>query len=396
MEKLHPNRGFDILNDEDGAAMVEFVIVLPFLALILGLVLYFTQLTLFQANAHQLAAVQTWQAAARESRTDDRSDLYSHQNPGIFDSIPIIGKPSSPQHIGMNIIQDISTIIDGDDLLGDFSSWGRATHLFAMRPSRWEVLGLNPYNYIQESLNPVNVGAGSDIRFRNRSYIIPVAGAASSFVGREPSGDTQHRLSPDDLEVSVGSRLPLMYDSFSIFWGDTANDPNFNAGGIQRLRNVDRYTILNDALYASGFYVHATMTGNPLATIHMFSPGLIPRDTNFLGAFAAPPVESGHNFDLNPSSYTSGLVGRLVGRLIGGISSLINQATGVVDLKHGQPLWKVDKGADLKNHDEDGWVRYDFPNGPGSGNDWGQHRITEKHRIYRGELQSFDQGRVIQ
>jgi Flp pilus assembly pilin Flp len=337
------------LKDEDGVVMVEFIIVFPFLAVLMTLIMYYIETTRFQMSALQLSAAHSWRLAAMEQTQGmARSDDFGFAGTSGMATIDTI-HPRAP-----GIITEFKDA--GHDYIA-LASGGAGMDIvrvmFLMPPGEavWEYLSINPHTFNRNQHSFAPEGADYPARYRNQNFTRPVAAFTSTFIGKSDLQENEG-LEMSDLEFAIAPAIPLMHDPFSIFWGK--NEPH--GGKIQRLRNVDRYTITSDPIYLAGLVLHGIMTANFRAPGHLTNELLL-RDLH------------------GPDSNVGG------GQSLGGIMDLFSVVGSIFPSggsKHAQPLWKVDKNADTTQHDQQGEVTY-------GGTDWGKE-ITEKHRL--SEFQS--------
>ncbi len=334
----------DFLKDEDGVVMVEFVIVFPFLAVLMTLILYYTEVTRFQMSAMQMSAAHTWRLAAMEQTTGmARSDDFGYAGVSGLDMVSNM-HPRAP-----GIITEFKDA--GHDYIAMASGGADMSAvrvMFLMPPGQavWEYLSINPHTFNRDQHDYSAQGADWPSRYRNQNFTRPVAAFTSTFIGKSDTVDNTG-LAMSDLEFQLAPAIPLMHDPFSIFWGK--NEPH--GGKIQRLRNVDRYTITSDPIYLAGLVLHGIMTLNLRAPGHL-TDELLLRDLH------------------------DGANGSVGGGSLGGIMDLFSVVGSIFPSggsKHAQPLWKVDKNADTQQHDETGTVTY-------GDTDWGKP-ITERHRL---------------
>ncbi len=348
--------GINLRDDEEGAVMVEFVIVFPFLGMLMLAILYYIEVTRFQMSALHLAQAQAWRAASLEQTGLARSDEFKFAGEKSSAAASTI-HPRSPFLIDepKDAGHDYISLLTGG---GGFDA---ARTMFLVPPNKavWEYLSINPTTFNRNALDPANVNVNGLLRYRNQTFTRPLAGVSDSFVGRsnEVSSDG---LQISELEFTVTPAIPMLHDPFSIFWGK--GEPA--GGNIQRLRNVDRYTITSDPIYLAGLSLHGVMTAN------MRSVGHLTNDLLLRDLYAGANQSVGNNS-------------------MGGIMDLFSVVGKALPggSKHAQPLWKVDKNANTEQHDRDGKVTY-------GGEEWGKP-ITERHRLTQFQSSS-DRWEMIQ
>jgi hypothetical protein len=343
------------LKDEDGVVMVEFIIVFPFLAILFTLILYYIEVTRFQMSALQLSAAHTWRVAAAEDNNGlSRSDDFGYKGASGLVSM----HPRAPF-----LISEFKDA--GHDFIALASSGAgmdAVRVMFLMPPGEavWEYLSIDPKTFNRNAHSFAPEGADYPARYRNQNFTRPVAAFTSTIIGKSDLQENEG-LEMSDLEFALAPAIPMMHDPFSIYWGK--NEPH--GGKIQRLRNVDRYTITSDPIYLAGLVLHGIMTANFRAPGHL-TDELLLRDLH------------------GPDSNVGG------GQSLGGIMDLFSVVGSIFPAggsKHAQPLWKVDKNADTTQHDQEGTVTY-------GGTDWGD-KITERHRLSQFQSSS-DRWSMIQ
>ncbi|HMX62426.1 MAG TPA: hypothetical protein PKD58_05115 [Candidatus Sumerlaeota bacterium] len=289
---------YNIVKDESGAVMVEFLICAPFLITIMLAVFYFGDVSRFLTSSHQWMAVQTWRTVGKGQTGESNSFMFQ-----------------SSEFVPVNIGQQLQV----QPLITDISSEGTtgrvmASAIYSGAPNLigqpFKVLEAPEDTYYRDKLfDPASLGgAGGNLIYRNTSYTTPLLGIINSFVGN-PTGEN---IAPPltTIDGHYASKGSIMNDPYSVFWGNDA---------INRIRRVDRYTTVRNPAYDIAYLAHTIISG-----------GL-----NIVGDI--PQIMS----DAGSSSFGSG-------PSIGFPSNF----------EHAQPFRKVDKRINESSHDVSGSVDF--------------------------------------
>ena len=286
----------NLLRDESGAVMVEFVIVSPFLITIMMAVFYFGDVGRFLCATHQWAAVQTWRSVGRGDTGLSDSDDFGFTSYGGADGID----------------KAMMTLPLGQDMAsGGSTGKGAATVIYLSGPGiPFKALDCPTDTYYRGKLfEPSQLGGpGGNITYKNKTYLTPLLGAINSFVGNTSGTGTTAPLTT--LDAHYASKGSIINDPYSVFYGDDA---------INRIRRVDRYTTLRNPAYDAAYLAHTMISG-----------GL-----NIIGDL--PQIMSDAGISLGDGGLSLGLPG------------IFEQA---------QPFRKVDKRINEESHDVDGNVDF--------------------------------------
>jgi hypothetical protein len=301
------------LADESGAVMTEFVIVLPVLMYLLLSNLLITDVNRFSLSRFGLTMVGTWRAVAQETpgggmaRTDQISSgtMPFQTNPSMWPQYPKFFDQTIP----------------------------------SMHP--FEILGIDSTTYYQADFTPSRLGlSGSAMTYRNQYYINPVNAAIGSRVGNAPSSQDAQLADTQIGTVTQYSKLPILFDTYSPSWGPD---------GLQRPRNVDRFTQLGNDRDFLAFATGTLLAGNRDVVDQISAlegdAGVLPI------ASATLPILDGVIYGLGAYVNARGCYGALLG-----------------SDPNVTAMWKVDKSVYNHNHDVNGTMPYDSP-------------LTEKHRL---------------
>lgn len=220
-----PNRRSGKLNlyrNEDGSVMVEFIIVAPLLLGLFSALLFFHQTSTFIIATNQSNAIQVWQSVGIGPRGD--RDL---------------------QRDDQNLIAYLQQTGD-EGVLNLGSTYPRERTPF-------EVLGLSPRTLDDREFRPGNIDpimGSARNSLRNRQVVNPLNILLDYRLWYRSDSDGSR--SPI-TELPYSSTVPLISDPFSIHY----------LGQSQRLRNVDRLTLLQEVNYLHAAILLTIVSGNP-------------------------------------------------------------------------------------------------------------------------------------
>ncbi|MCC6547758.1 pilus assembly protein [Candidatus Sumerlaeota bacterium] len=233
----HP---YNLVKDESGAVMVEFLICAPFLITIMLAVFYFADVSRFLTSTHQWMAVQTWRTVGAGKTGESNSFQFP-----ASEFVPVnIGQQLQvqPPIIGLNSGGNKGRI-------AAMLIYSGAPNLIGQP---FKVLEAPEDTYYRDKLfDPASLdGAGGGLIYRNESYTTPLLGIINNFVGN-PSGEN---IAPPltTLDAHYASKGSIMNDPYSVFWGNDA---------INRIRRVDRYTTVRNPLYSIAYLAHTIVSG---------------------------------------------------------------------------------------------------------------------------------------
>jgi hypothetical protein len=314
----------NLVRDEEGAVMVEMLIVLPFLMTVILGMFFYMDVNRFLSATQQMAAMQTWEGVARNASAESgAADFEEDDNFGIG-GLPIPG--GLGDLLGAATVKLAMTgaaIAGGDIRAGLIYSIGGLSNPIA---PPYVIQGMPNQTFDNREFEPASLGGPAQARYANETYTTPFMGVLNSYIGHSAQQGTH----VNRTEIFVGTRHSAINDPFSVYYGI----------GEQRLRNVDRFTLMRDPIYLAAAVTQTFISGNVV-----IPTGLAPvlKDTGLdeipgLGAIA------------NAIS---------LGGALDGIGALLEQA---------EPLRKVDKRMD-KDHDVDGDA------------DWGEEEIPDARKL---------------
>lgn len=252
----------DVIRDESGSVMTEFLIVMPFLLTVFFGIMFYTDLNRFNISAHEHSYVQAWKGVAQNNKNLSNSDDLTFTSYELFAGISI---PSQildlvdmrhaiilyPAATGGNIraalIYGIGNIsIEG--IANFFGSPSLSSLSDAILDTPYGIQGMPRKTLDRRELQLTELGGSGNLTYRNTTYLTPLMGAANSFVGYKDEGGAYINIT----DVTVPARMSIINDPYSVYWN--------NKG--KRLRYVDRFTLIRDPVYAVTAIVQTAISGN--------------------------------------------------------------------------------------------------------------------------------------
>lgn len=302
------------LADESGAVMTEFVIVLPILMYLFLANMLMMDVNRFSLSRYGLTMVGTWKVVG-------------------------LGEPGG----GMARTDEIPTGLGGIPFRMNPQMWPRYPKMFDIpTPTKhpFEILEMRSDTYYQEAFAPSKVGlGGGPMVYRNQYFINPVSAAGGTTVGKAPASEAGQFADTTITQVELYSKLPILFDTYSPSW-NRAQQVSQGKNGVQRMRNVDRFTELGNDIDFLAMSTGTLIAGNRDVIDEIDD---LTEDADHIG-LAGPALGV-----LNVAIYAVGAIANVRGCF----GALLGSDPNVT------AMWKVDKSIYNKDHDENGTMPHD-------------------------------------
>lgn len=228
----HVPRPPNLWRDEEGAVMIEFLIVLPFLLMIIFGIFMYMDINRFMIASQQAAGTQAWLGVAQGRADFDPSDEIGASG------LPAVG--SFTDYANLRTTMRMAPIVVGDVF---------AYAVYATGGTPFDIQGMPRNTFDKREFVPGEVGLSGTLTYQNQDYITPFAAIANSYIGnRDQQGSW---VDWDDVQYMA--RQSILHDTYSVHYGNKA----------KRLRYADRFTIMRNPLYMTAGLIQTFVSGNP-------------------------------------------------------------------------------------------------------------------------------------